>query len=154
MAERSVWRISTQGDEAVRLDDRNIIYAVRVSPDGKSLASIKLIRSGDQEELSLAVSPAEGGNPTWTHPWPQGQYSSTLGWLLEWTRDGKALSYVVNTGAIGNVWLQPLDQSPPRQITDFDEMRIYDHACSLDGRTLYVVRGKSVSDAVLITNFH
>jgi Tol biopolymer transport system component len=155
MFESTSWRVSARGGEAVQMGDSTAIGgAVRVSPDGKSIAYRRLIRNGDREEMFLAVSPAEGGAPTWSQPWPQGQWSSGGSWLLEWARNGKALSYVRNSGTVGNIWLQSLDKSPPRQITHFDDLRVFGHAWSVDGRMLYVIRGKSTSDAVLMRSFH
>jgi Tol biopolymer transport system component len=149
MFERRVWRIPARGGEAARLGDSTFTWLVRVSPDGRSVAFTRLIRNHDRDEQFLAVSPAEGGAPTWTHPWPEGEGERNF----EWARDGHALTYVRNTGAVGNVWLQPLDQSPARQITRFDDLRVFSHAWSLDGRTLYVVRGRYASDAVLMRDF-
>jgi Tol biopolymer transport system component len=153
MFERAIWRLSTQGGPAVRLADSTILRAVRVSPDGKSLAYPRLIAGRDRQEVSLSVVSAQGGTPTWTGPWPDVWWTSGGRFLLEWTRDGKALSFVRNTGAVGNLWLQPLDGSPPRQLTRFDDLRVMSHAWSLDGRMLYVVRGRYTSDAVLLRDF-
>jgi Tol biopolymer transport system component len=146
---RGAWRVPAQGGEGSRMTDSAMTGLVRVSPDGSWVACSRLITSRERLELSLAVSPVEGGAPTWTHPWPEGEGERSF----EWTRDGRALTYVRNFGAVGNVWLQPLDQSPARQITGFDDLRIFSHAWSDDGRTLYIVRGKYASDAVLIRNF-
>lgn len=122
---------------------------VRLSPDGRSILGVRSAKSGRGDVLTLVVEPAPGGTPSWTKLRPSG-----LGNLAaEWVPNGKALSYALNQGAVGNIWLQPLDQGPPRQITRFDDLRVYAHAWSPDGRTLYVVRGRNVSDAVLIRDF-
>jgi Tol biopolymer transport system component len=153
MFERGVWRIPAQGGEATRFPDSTMAGGVRASPDGRSIVYPRMTRNRDRDEVSLAVAPAGGGAPTWTQPAPQVEWSSGEGLLLEWARDGKALSYLRNMGAVGNVWLLPLDGSPARQITRFDDLRVMGHAWSLDGRTLYVVRGRYASDAVLMRDF-
>ena len=38
---------------------------------------------------------------------------------LKWTPDGKALLYSVSSDGVANIWTQPLDGSPAKQITDF-----------------------------------
>ena len=146
---RGAWRVSVQGGEGSRMADSAATGLVRVSPDGRSVAYPRLITSRERVELFLAVSPVEGGAPTWTRPWPEGEGERNF----EWTRDGKALTYIRNIGAVGNVWQQPLDESPPRQITRFDDLRVFSHAWSADGHALYVVRGRNASDAVLIRDF-
>jgi Tol biopolymer transport system component len=149
MLGRGSWQVPARGGTAKQVVDSTALWRARVSPDGSSIAFARLVKNRDRDEQSLAVSPIGGGAPTWTHPWPEGEGERNF----EWTRDGKALTYARNPGAVGNVWLQPLDQSPARQITRFDDLRVFGHAWSLDGRTLYVVRGKYASDAVLIRDF-
>ncbi len=152
MFQRKMWKVPAQGGEAVQVGDSTMAFTVRVSPDGRSILYPRITRGRDRVELSLAIAPADGGAPTWTLPWSQGElYQGD--WLLEWARDGKALSYARNIGTVGNIWLQPLDGNPPRQITHFDDLRVFGHAWSLDGRTLYVLRGRSASDAVLMRDF-
>jgi Tol biopolymer transport system component len=149
---RAVWRVPASGGEVRRMADTMMVVGLRVSPDGRSIAYPRWTRGRAREEMFLAVAPIEGGAPTWTCVAPAVEWSEG-DILLEWARNGRALSYVRNTGAVGNIWLQPLDQSPPRQITHFDDLRVMSHAWSLDGRTLYVVRGRYVSDAVLMRDF-
>ena len=144
--DRGRWRVHLPGGQPERIADSNA-YSHRLSPDGRSVAYVRMTVSRGQYELSLAVGPADGGAPTWTHPRPEQMEG------LEWAPDGRALSYIVNRGAVGNVWLQPLDNGPPRQITRFDEQRLFGHAWSPDGRTLYLARGRWVSDAVLLRDF-
>jgi serine/threonine protein kinase/Tol biopolymer transport system component len=65
----------------------------------------------------------------------------------QWTPTGRALAYV--TGA--NIWVDPLDGSPPRQLTRFsDDRRIQDFAWSHDGKRLAVVRFTTSTDIVLL----
>ncbi len=147
--ERGTWRVPAQGGEATRVGDTLVAWLARVSPDGRSIARARLERVGGRDTPFMAVFPAAGGAETWTCPWPEGERQFDA----EWTRDGRALTYTRNTGAVGNVWLQPLDRSPPRQITRFDDLNVFGHAWSLDGRTLYVVRGRYTSDAVMMKDF-
>jgi len=48
------------------------------------------------------------------------------------------------------LWLQPLDGSPGRQITNFKSERIHGFHWSFDGSKLGLVRGHTDSDVVLL----
>ena len=48
------------------------------------------------------------------------------------------------------LWLQPLDGSAGRQLTNFTALKIYWYQWSFDGKSLALVRGDSPSDLVLI----
>ena len=66
------------------------------------------------------------------------------------TPDEKALVYNIRENGTENVWLQPLDGSKGRQITNFpaDTIQIFDF--SPDGKTMGMLRNHVESDAVLL----
>ncbi|MGH9522473.1 MAG: TolB family protein, partial [Terriglobales bacterium] len=64
--------------------------------------------------------------------------------------DGKGVVYSIYEKGAGNLWLQPLDGGPGRQITHFTSLRIYSYAWSADGKRLALVRGDDPSDLVLV----
>jgi Tol biopolymer transport system component len=66
------------------------------------------------------------------------------------TPDGNALVYIIHEKGTDNLWLQPLDGSPGRQITNFQGDVIQYYSFSLDGKTLGVVRTHIESDVVLL----
>ncbi|MEP6637134.1 MAG: hypothetical protein ABJB97_10450, partial [Acidobacteriota bacterium] len=70
-----------------------------------------------------------------------------------WTTDGRALTYVVTSAGVSNIWLQPIDGVAPRQLTTFKADRIFSFEWSRDGKQLLVARGMVASDVVLISNF-
>jgi Tol biopolymer transport system component len=70
--------------------------------------------------------------------------------LLRFARDGKSVVYPVRENGVDNLWLQPLDGSKGRQITDFTSEHIYDFRWSFDGKQLAMVRGHTDADVVLI----
>ena len=69
---------------------------------------------------------------------------------LRFSPDGKAIVYPIREKGVDNLWLQPLDGGPGRQLTNFDSLKIYSYQWSLDGKRLALVRGDSPSDVVLI----
>ena len=70
-----------------------------------------------------------------------------------WTPNGKSLAYIADDGKTSNVWIQPIDGGPPRQLTDFTSGWIYRIAYSTDGKRLYLARGFAVNDALLVKGF-
>ena len=66
------------------------------------------------------------------------------------TPDGKALVYQILENGADNIWLQPLDGSKGRQITNFsaDTVQAFDY--SPDGKTMGMLRSHVESDAVLL----
>jgi Tol biopolymer transport system component len=69
---------------------------------------------------------------------------------LNFTRDGKAVAYPIRESGVDNIWVQPLDGSPGRQITQFNSEHILAFHWSPDGKSLAVLRGHTDSDVVLI----
>src|SRR6202035_1246338 len=63
-----------------------------------------------------------------------------------------ALVYPVREKGVDNLWLQPLDGGPGRQLTNFGSVKIYSYHWSPDGKSLALVQGDSPSDLVLIQN--
>jgi Tol biopolymer transport system component len=70
--------------------------------------------------------------------------------LLRFSPDGKGVVYPIREKGVDNLWLQPLDGGPGRQITNFSALKIYSYQWSQDGKNLAFVRGESPSDLVLI----
>jgi eukaryotic-like serine/threonine-protein kinase len=71
--------------------------------------------------------------------------------LAQFTPDGKALTYVIRAeNNVDNIWLQPLDGKPGRQITNFKVDQIYKFSWSPNGTKLLVGRGHVDSDVILL----
>ncbi len=114
-----------------------------VSPDGKLVAFQTLVHA-PQHNFTLAVVSTDSGE-TRHMELQRGLYG-----LLRFTPDGKALVYPTRENGVDNLWLQPLDGSKGRLITDFTSEHIYDFHWSPDGKQLAMVRGHTDSDVVLI----
>ncbi|HXG64486.1 MAG TPA: hypothetical protein VNO70_05220 [Blastocatellia bacterium] len=72
---------------------------------------------------------------------------------LRWTPDGQALCYAADGDGVSNLWAQPLDGGPPRQLTHFTADRIFNFEWSPDGKQLACTRGAWAHDVVLISDF-
>ena len=78
------------------------------------------------------------------------EFQRTPSGRLRFTNDNKAVVYPVRDHDVDNLWLQPLDGSPGRLITNFPSEHIANFAWSFDGSQLALIRGHVDSDVVLI----
>ncbi|MGA2415806.1 MAG: protein kinase [Candidatus Sulfotelmatobacter sp.] len=115
-----------------------------ISPNGNLAAFPTLQHSGEHKEM-LALLPTEGDQAPKLVEFERPRHG-----LLHFLIDGKAVVYPVRENGIDNLWLQPLDGSKGRQITNFDSEHIFDFHWSFDGKQLALVRGHTDSDVVLI----
>jgi Tol biopolymer transport system component/DNA-binding winged helix-turn-helix (wHTH) protein len=68
----------------------------------------------------------------------------------KWSPDEGSIVYIASQKGATNLWVQPLDGRPGRQLTDFPNGDIYNFTYSQDGSNLYLARGLQIRDAVLI----
>jgi Tol biopolymer transport system component len=118
------------------------IGGAALSPDGKMLVTLET-RELDHKLMLKFISTAD--KKSWYHDVDQ-RASRPLGF----TGDGKAVAYTVHEKGVDNLWIQPLDSSPYRQLTHFTSERIGQFAFSPDGSQLAFERGHTESDAVLL----
>ncbi len=78
------------------------------------------------------------------------EYDSRHEGVLRFSPDGKGFVYPIRDKGVDNLYLQPLDGGPGRQLTNFTSLKIYSYQWSPDGKQLALVRGDSPSDLVLI----
>ena len=57
---------------------------------------------------------------------------------------------MTNRTGVQNIWRQPIDGSAPTQITDFKSGRIMNFTWTADGKELFLVRGNTNNDLILI----
>ena len=136
--------VPIDGGERTRLSNE-AIGVPAFSHDGTKLAGLLRDETG---RYFLATMPAAGGPATKLMPWTFSTYS-----MPRWSADDRGI--VVNTvdNDRANLWLIPLDGSPHRKLTNFDEHTIFAFAPLADGKGWLVSRGDLSRDAVLITNF-
>jgi len=136
----SIWKVGIDGGQPVQLTDKG--SAPVYSPDGTQFACFWL--DDPNAPTKIAIVPAGGGKPVKTFNVP-----SSFG--LRWMPDGRSIAYIVNKGDVGNIWSQPIDGGPPKQITNFTIERIRSFDISADGKQITVARGIETSDVVLIS---
>src|SRR5882762_1976100 len=69
---------------------------------------------------------------------------------LSFAPDGKAVAYPIRESGVDNLWVQPIDGSPGKQVTSFSGEQIFVFHWSPDGKSLGLLRGHTDSDVVLI----
>jgi Tol biopolymer transport system component len=68
----------------------------------------------------------------------------------QFTNDGTAIAYPIRENGVDNVWTEPLNGSPGRQITNFDAEQILSFHWSPDAKNLGILQGHTDSDVVLL----
>jgi Tol biopolymer transport system component len=172
----NIWRMDIDGGNQTRLTSKLIERSPFFSADGRSVLFAswesgkgtiwKIPFAGGQPEQVLAdlafraaLSP-DGKLLVYTSPgkvaiapWHELQAIKTLderGGDYDWIPTGRALSYLA--GEISNLWLQPLDGTEPRQLTNFDSNSIWWYGWSRDGKQLAVARVRQTNDVVVIND--
>lgn len=69
---------------------------------------------------------------------------------VQFTPDGKGVAYSVRNMGVDNIWIQPLNGIPGRQIRNFASDRIAEFHWSPGGKTIGVIRNHTDSDVVLL----
>lgn len=148
----ALWKVSIDGGEAIKLTNiSDYALTPTISPDGRLIAFQwgKINRNHSPE---IALLPFDGGEIIETFHVPN-QFGQGYGKnALQWTPDGQAINYIIHRDGGSNIWRQPIDGSPPYQVTTFLDRRIYNFAYSPDGKWLAMSRGTLERDAILVTN--
>jgi Tol biopolymer transport system component/DNA-binding winged helix-turn-helix (wHTH) protein len=140
-----LWKIPAEGGTPVRLTNE-VSVRPAVSPDGKMVAHLHL--DEQSQRMKLAVVPLEGE--------PQVKMFETTipePHIVNWSPDGRMVTYVDTHDGVSNIWGQPLDGSPSKPLTRFKSDNIFRFAWSPDGKKLACERGFYINDVVLISNF-
>jgi serine/threonine protein kinase len=117
-----------------------------LSQDGKYLAYVAM-KSGEHGELKIAVVDLMGASE------PRARVLDADPRVVAETRftsDDKCVVYIVNENGADNLWLQPLDGSRGRQITNFTSDNIQNFEFSPDGKSIGVLTSHIESDVVLL----
>jgi Tol biopolymer transport system component len=123
---------------------------LEISRDGKLLAFLAAradLNSPGEKTPKIALVPLDAG------PKPSVRFLNTdprVADAAQFTPGGEAVVYPIRENGADNLWLQPLDGSQGRQITNFQSDTIQIVAFSPDGKTLGVMRSHVESDVVLL----
>ncbi len=141
---RTVWRVPIEGGTPEQLTDYPSTSPV-VSPDGQWIAIYYRLEM--KAPWRLGIIPFNGGPPVRSFEVPKGVMFQSL---VRWTPDGSSLAYILNRDGVSNIWVQPLDGRPAKQLTNFKSDQMFWFEWSPDGQQLGVSRGAITSDVVMI----
>jgi serine/threonine protein kinase/Tol biopolymer transport system component len=138
----TIWKMPIEGGTAVQIVDK---YSTTpsISPDGKFIACYYWDET-PESQLAIAIVPFEGGAPIKKFNLPS--------MFVRWSPDGRGLVYIDNRGGVSNLWMQPLDEGQPVQLTNFQTDQIFYFDWSPDGKQLSLARGTATSDVVLFSD--
>jgi Tol biopolymer transport system component len=146
----TLFRIPTEGGTSVKLATLLGGAVFAISPDGKFIACATQVAPADPNGAyvpQFQIISADDGKVVQVLKAPPN------GLNISWSPDQKSIQFVQAQKVASNIWEQPLDGGPLRQVTHFTSDQIFNFAWSHDGKSLYLVRGTTTSDAVLLSNF-
>jgi Tol biopolymer transport system component len=131
-------RVPLDGGKAERLSELPV-YGFDISPDGR-LAAFATFTAPGIPKQKLALLPLDAPQNVQFQELQRSPFSA-----VRFTHDGKAVVYPFRDQDADNLWLQPLDSSPGKQITNFKSERISEIHWSFDGSKLAMLRGHTDS---------
>ncbi len=145
----TLYRMPIEGGAATNFGKFPGGIAGRYSPDGKWIAvAYQVMNNGGVPAPKAGVMPAEGGEVSHVMDPISGNSPG-----MDWSRDSKAIQFILTRNGASNIWEQPLSGEKPHAVTNFTSGRIYGFSWSHDGKQLLLIRGETVNDVVLISNF-
>ena len=140
-------KVPLEGGGSQKVSDLHVVGWYDISPDGTT-ATFAVIdhAAGHQERIAL-VDTATGA----TRSMIEFQRPRSTS-MIQFSRDGKSLVYVVRESGVDNLWQQPLDGRSGKMLTAFKTEHIGHYHWSPDGSKLGLIRGHTDSDVVLMRN--
>lgn len=149
---RSVWKVGIDGGNPMQLLDY-VSSTESASPNDEKIAVTFVDHQVTPPRERVGVFATNGGPSIKEFDLPLFWETIGCGFYgqqIRWTADGKELSYVEIKDDVANIWAQPLDGGPKRQLTKFSSGLIFFYALSRDGKKFALSRGSKISDVVLI----
>jgi serine/threonine protein kinase/Tol biopolymer transport system component len=128
------------GDPETVVDTGNSWFSL--SPDDKTLLTVEVRDSDHKTVVTLYTIGTKEKRTMEADP------HSVLSQVF--TPDGKGIAYIVREKGVDNLWVQPLNGAPNRQLTHFTSELIATFDFSLDGSKIAFDRGHMESDAILL----
>lgn len=142
----AIWKVSIDGGEPIQVF-KGLTENAEVSPDGRKIACH--FRDSAGAQVRFAIFDIEGGEPVKLLELP----AKDMGEVFRWTPDSRALTYVLTNRGVANIWAQPIDGGPARQLTNFKNDLMFNFAWVANGKDMVLARGNAISDVVLIHDF-
>jgi len=133
-----VYRVPAAGGTATPLTKVRS-HNASISPDGQTIACA--YEAIDELHTPLALIDAKTGAI---------KTLELKGAMYRWHPSGRAISFVREENGGMDLWLQPLDGTPPRRLTQFRDGAIYDYAWNAAGTRVVVAHALDTADVVLL----
>lgn len=120
------------------------IHQPRLSPDGKLIAFIIYDPRSLEKRIRISEFDLSGVGKEVV------SIENNLVDQYHWAPDSKSLTVVTSRGGVPNIWREPINGEKAEPISNFRSGRIFNFAWSNDGRSLFIVRGNTINDLILI----
>ncbi len=140
-----LWKVPIDGGQPIQLTTTRATKPA-VSPDGQMVAYSYLDIDLNPSRWGIGTVETDGGNRLRRFDFP----STVTYRQVRWMPDGRAIAFVNSPGGLSDIWVQPLDGSAPKPLTNFRSEQILAFDWSPDGRSFAFVRNPETSDVVLI----
>jgi Tol biopolymer transport system component len=144
-----LYKISLEGGEPVQMTNLNTT-SPQISPDGNFIACLfpEITEDGKNTGLKkLTILSATDAKLI-----KQFDIASNIeeNFSLNWTPDGKSLSYLVNQNGISNLWLQSVEGGDARNITNSNSDMIFRYSWFKGSDKMVVEKGLVINEISLI----
>jgi serine/threonine protein kinase/Tol biopolymer transport system component len=139
-------KVSIDGGEILPVSNVEAVNPA-LSPDGSLLVCKYDFKRTNRTQIGIL--PIEGGEPVKLLNSPAMGRSRSI----RFSPDGRSLIYVDGRDRVDNLWEQPIDGGPGRQLTNFGEDQIFLFDISYPTGRFVFARGTDTSDVVMIRNF-
>jgi serine/threonine protein kinase/Tol biopolymer transport system component len=136
----TIWKVRVEGGNPVPLADKARMPVV--SPDNQFIACRHYAEGSSPE---IAILPIQGGRPVKSLQIPIMEWQR-----VQWTSDGRALTYINTVNGVSNLWSYDLNTGAKKQITSFPADQIFAYAWSPDYKQLACERGTAVSNVTIV----
>lgn len=136
-----LWKASVTGNDAKQVMETIVSYWA-ISPDGEKLAYSYF----DEKSNKALLVVRKIDDPTILQI-----FETDPGRFLHWTPDGSGLVYAITEDGKENVWLQPIDGSKARQLTNFKTDYVLEFAWAREGKDLVFINSNVSFDVVLFS---
>jgi Tol biopolymer transport system component len=140
-----LWKVSIEGGDPVQLTKTRATRPA-VSPDGQMIAYSYLDLDLKPPRWGIGIVSSEGGERLKRFDFPP----TVVYRAVRWSPDGRSIAFVNSPNGRSDIWLQPLDGSAPKPLTNFAAELILAFEWSPDGRSLTFARNIETSDVVMI----
>jgi serine/threonine protein kinase/sugar lactone lactonase YvrE len=137
-------KVPIDGGKSEQISDELAAGGFDISPDSKIIAFAAFGHLGEHIE-TLTLLSTDSNQILKSLPFEHPRSGP-----IRFSRDAKAVVYPYRHAGVDDLWWQPLDGPPGKQITDFKSEHILDFHWSFDGSKVGVIRGHTDSDVVLI----